>query len=99
MSVLKHNKHFDPDETRTRNLLIRSQTPYPLGHGASTSKYMTTWAPILGIGGSRSLRSLRFWAGGRGESQRGRKGEREGSWTGRKILLYLIMYRKYVRKW
>src|SRR6218665_3739031 len=22
-----------------------------------------------------------------------------GSWTGRKILLYLIMYRKYVRKW
>ena len=26
---------FDPDETRTRNLLIRSQTPYPLGHGAN----------------------------------------------------------------
>ena len=24
----------DPDEIRTRNLLIRSQTPYPLGHGA-----------------------------------------------------------------
>ena len=23
---------FDHDETRTRNLLIRSQTPYPLGH-------------------------------------------------------------------
>ena len=22
-----------------------------------------------------------------------------GAWTGRKILLYLIMYRKYVRKW
>jgi len=22
-----------------------------------------------------------------------------GSWTGRKILLYLNMYRKYVRKW
>jgi len=22
-----------------------------------------------------------------------------GSWTGRKILLYLIMYRKCVRKW
>ena len=22
-----------------------------------------------------------------------------GSWTGRDILLYLIMYRKYVRKW
>ena len=22
----------DHDETRTRNLLIRSQTPYPLGH-------------------------------------------------------------------
>ena len=27
-------KRFDPDETRTRNLLIRSQTPYPLGHEA-----------------------------------------------------------------
>ena len=25
----------DPDESRTRNLLIRSQTPYPLGHGAT----------------------------------------------------------------
>ena len=24
----------DPDEIRTRNLLIRSQTPYPLGHEA-----------------------------------------------------------------
>ena len=24
--------HVDHDETRTRNLLIRSQTPYPLGH-------------------------------------------------------------------
>src|SRR6218665_2536245 len=23
----------------------------------------------------------------------------KGSWTGRKLLLYLIMYRKYVRKW
>ena len=30
-------KHFDPDETRTRNLLIRSQTPYPLGHEAVTT--------------------------------------------------------------
>ena len=27
---------IDHDETRTRNLLIRSQTPYPLGHTAST---------------------------------------------------------------
>ena len=35
-------------------------------------------------------RPSRFWAGGHG-------GHR-GSWTGRKIL-YLIMYRKYVRKW
>ena len=29
ISMIKIN---DPDETRTRNLLIRSQTPYPLGH-------------------------------------------------------------------
>ena len=29
------NTYSDPDETRTRNLLIRSQTPYPLGHRAS----------------------------------------------------------------
>jgi hypothetical protein len=28
-------KKFDPDEIRTRNLLIRSQTPYPLGHRAT----------------------------------------------------------------
>ena len=25
-------KTLDPDGTRTHNLLIRSQTPYPLGH-------------------------------------------------------------------
>ena len=25
----------DPDETRTRNLLIQSQTPYTLGHEAT----------------------------------------------------------------
>ena len=33
--------------------------------------------------------------GGRREGRRGSL----GSWTGREILLYLIMYRKYVRKW
>ena len=32
-------KIFDPDETRTRNLLIRSQTPYPLGHEAASCYY------------------------------------------------------------
>src|SRR6218665_3451102 len=37
----------------------------------------------------------RFWAGGRKE---GRRGSLE-SWTGREILIYLIMYWKYVRKW
>jgi len=30
---------------------------------------------------------------------RGGRGVAEGSWTGRETLLYLIMYRKYVRKW
>ena len=28
---------YDHDEIRTRNLLIRSQTPYPLGHAARQS--------------------------------------------------------------
>ena len=28
----------DHDETRTRNLLIRSQTPYPLGHAVHAQK-------------------------------------------------------------
>ena len=31
-NVLNCFKISDHDETRTRNLLIRSQTPYPLGH-------------------------------------------------------------------
>ena len=35
MTCLAPLKTFDPDETRTRNLLIRSQTPYPLGHEAT----------------------------------------------------------------
>ena len=34
-----------------------------------------------------------------GGSQGGRRGVAGGSWTGRKILLYVMMYRKYVRKW
>lgn len=34
---LRDLENFDHDETRTRNLLIRSQTPYPLGHAAMKS--------------------------------------------------------------
>ena len=30
-------KKIDSDETRTHNLLIRSQTPYPLGHRAENT--------------------------------------------------------------
>ena len=30
------NKRYDPTRTRTWNPLIRSQMPYPLGHGAFT---------------------------------------------------------------
>src|SRR6218665_1712693 len=47
-------------------------------------------ASILGL----RVATPRFWAGGRRE---GRRGALE-SWTGSEIL-YLIMYRKYVRKW
>ena len=31
-------KKIDHDGTRTHNLLIRSQTPYPLGHAAGRRK-------------------------------------------------------------
>jgi len=44
---------------------------------------------IIGVNpGGLGVATPRFWAGGTG-----------GSWTCRKILLYLIMHRKYVRKW
>ena len=33
--VTSFSKRLDHDETRTRNLLIRSQTPYPLGHAVT----------------------------------------------------------------
>ena len=33
----KSNVKNNHDETRTRNLLIRSQTPYPLGHAVMNS--------------------------------------------------------------
>src|SRR6218665_2196392 len=36
---------------------------------------------------------------GWGVMGRSQGGVAEGSWTGRKILLYLIMYTKYVQKW
>ena len=32
LKFLSAAKSIDHDETRTRNLLIRSQTPYPIGH-------------------------------------------------------------------
>ena len=32
----RHCKNGDPARIRTWNLLIRSQTPYPLGHEADT---------------------------------------------------------------
>jgi hypothetical protein len=35
MEKCLNNQNHDHDETRTRNLLIRSQTPYPLGHAAT----------------------------------------------------------------
>ena len=34
----QNSASFDRDETRTRNLLIRSQTPYPLGHAAGRKR-------------------------------------------------------------
>ena len=34
MQRLFHQNNIDPSITRTWNLLIRSQMPYPLGHGA-----------------------------------------------------------------
>ena len=48
MADLKEEKrYFDHDETRTRNLLIRSQTPYPLGHAVIAQnlglRYTLTW--------------------------------------------------------
>ena len=49
-----------------------------------------TRASILGGWG---VATPRFWAGGRGVA-----GCRGGSWTSRNFFLYLIMYRKYVRK-
>jgi len=52
---------------------------------------MHTEASILRELGVTTLQIL-----GRGRG--GFAGGREGSWTGREILLYLIMYRKYVRK-
>jgi len=42
--------------------------------------------------GGLGCRDPRFWAG---ESW----GVAWGSWTGRETLLYIIIYRKYVRKW
>src|SRR6218665_593800 len=52
-------------------------------------------ASILGLRVATPI----FWAGGScGGRREGRRGSL-GSLTGREILLYLIMYRKYVRKW
>jgi len=51
--------------------------------------YCMTGASILGgLGGSRPP-----------DFGQGRSWGRRGSWTGREVLLYLSLYRKYVRKW
>ncbi len=52
-------KCFDPDETRTRNLLIRSQTPYPLGHEAmSLNASLPGMSPLLLKGTAESADGL-----------------------------------------
>ena len=59
---------------------------------------LSSWKRLLSHcypGASILGATTRFWAGCRKE---GRRGSLE-SWTGRDILLYLIMYRNYVRKW
>ena len=44
-------KRADHDETRTRNLLIRSQTPYPLGHAVieETKWVRSMWTSLRDI--------------------------------------------------
>ena len=44
----------DRDETRTRNLLIRSQTPYPLGHAAGRH-HNFIWFGLYGHGKSNIM--------------------------------------------
>ena len=41
MHLSQNIASFDRDETRTRNLLIRSQTPYPLGHAAGGKRTLS----------------------------------------------------------
>ena len=42
----QRKKRHDREGTRTPNLLIRSQTPYPLGHTVATQDELQTTHPI-----------------------------------------------------
>src|SRR6218665_2466630 len=53
--------------------------------------HFSTWQWRQSWGGWGSRPPPDFWHGGRGRSQRGSQGESLGSWTGRELLLYLII--------
>ena len=55
LKFLNAAKSIDHDETRTRNLLIRSQTPYPLGHAVVGIKILK-----MVFKGIQSLRLIFF---------------------------------------
>ena len=61
VAPLKKKSVFDHDETRTRNLLIRSQTPYPLGHAVRAQKAGSFERQYTHYGENRpqSLKTLR----------------------------------------
>src|SRR6218665_3938600 len=67
----------------------------PLGNSFLLEKASFPLLP-MGVNPGAEGRYPRFWAGGSQGRSQGRSLE---SWTGREILLYVIMYRKYVRKW
>ena len=62
LKFLSAAKSIDHDETRTRNLLIRSQTPYPLGHAVIGIKILKMVHKHRIQDGGEGNNLLRLWS-------------------------------------
>ena len=86
-------RYVRPLVWRTRN----SRRKWENDRNCSEQGHQTVKLTILGGIGGRDPPD--FGHGGRGSRRVGCGESQDGSWMGREILLYLVMYRKYVRKW
>src|SRR6218665_2240362 len=105
--LLSHSPYFCTIQGHTSNQCFHHSFPeassffsiLPLVILSSWKRLLFHCYPGASILGAEGHEPPDFGQGGRREGAGRVAGGSLESWTGREILLYLIMYRKYFRKW